>query len=115
MLSRTYTGTTGGLKVKCFFDGSSWVPLGNNSSPTFDTPNIGSASGTSLTTTGILGTGTALKLDAQTFATLDASPVDGETQFCSDYKVTTASGTIGCSTAHPASCCLHQPGYWSIR
>jgi hypothetical protein len=44
---------------------------------------------------------TSLKLTAKTFATLNAAPVDGEIQFCSDCKVTTTST---CSAATPGSC-----------
>lgn len=94
------TGTAGGggsTKVWCWYNSTlaSWAPVGQGSSPAF-------ASASSNTSTAV-----AFKNSAKTFATLDASPVDGEVQFCSNCKVTTPAS---CSTATPASCVCTSGG-----
>jgi hypothetical protein len=91
-----------GIKVLCFWDSNSmaWEPMGNLSSPTFTSPDIGAAKGTSLLAAGIVDGMVPVTLTTGTTYTLGGTYNSGYT-FNQEATVTQAvsytlpSGTSG--------------------
>jgi hypothetical protein len=81
----------GSIEVWCFYNGSAWVPIGNQSSPTFTAPVIGAATGLSLSVTGKIDGQIPVLIDTTTPVTVGTT---NQTSYHLNQNATAATAIV---------------------